>query len=192
VPFQNSFNFGVDPGNALQYNLNVQPVLLFKLNDDWNLISRSILPLTYQPEISPGLGDVFCLGDLQEQLYLSPGKPCSFIRDVGPLMQFPTASNTALGTGKWDAGPGAVGLTIQGPRVVGALINNIWSFAGSGDRQSFSLVTLQPFGNYNTPGGWYLVSSPILTANWQSGSGNIWTVPVAGGLGKISTSVRSP
>jgi hypothetical protein len=103
VPFQNNFNFGVGPNDDLQYTLNIQPVLPFKLNDDWNVISRTVLPLVYQPLLAPGVGDVFGLGDTQEQLYFSPAKASSFIWGVGPVLQFPTATDMAIGSGKWAA-----------------------------------------------------------------------------------------
>ncbi len=185
VPFQNNFNFGVGPDNDLQYNLNIQPVLPIKLDDDWNLISRTVLPLIYQPVLAPGVGDVFGLGDIQEQLYLSPGKASSFIWGAGPVFQFPSATNVALGTGKWAAGPGGVALVVKGPWVVGALANNIWSIGEDNGRTDVDLLTIQPFINYNFPGGWYLTSSPIITANWVADSDNRWTVPIGGGVGKI-------
>ena len=115
VPFQNNFNFGVGPNNDLQYILNIQPVLPFKLNDSWNVISRTVLPLVYQPVLAPGVGDTFGLGDIQEQLYFSPNKASSFIWGVGPVLQFPSATDMTLGFGKWAAGPGAVGQPLDGP-----------------------------------------------------------------------------
>jgi len=62
--------------------------------------------------------------------------------------------------------------------------NQQWSFAGWGDHTVSALV-LQPFVNYNLPHGWYLASAPILTADWKASSGNKWTVPGGGGVGKI-------
>jgi hypothetical protein len=185
VPFQNNFNFGVGPNNDLQYILNIQPVLPFKLNEDWNVISRTVLPLVYQPVLAPGVGDVFGLGDIQEQLYFSPSKASSFIWGVGPVLQFPSATDMALGSGKWAAGPGAVGLIMKGHWVAGVLANNIWSYAGDVDRLDVDLLTVQPFVNYNLPDGWYLTTSPIITANWEAEGDNRWTVPIGGGVGKI-------
>jgi len=88
-----------------------------------------------------------------------------------------------LGSGKYSAGPSAVALTIQGPWVIGALVNNQWSFAGWG-KDEFNELLLQPFGNYNFGKGWYLVSAPILTANWDAAKGNQWTVPLGVGGGR--------
>jgi hypothetical protein len=185
VPFQNNFNFGVGPDNDLQYILNVQPVLPVKLNDDWSLISRTILPLVYQPILAPGVGDVFGLGDIQEQLYLSPAKVSSFIWGAGPVLQFPSATDMSLGAGKWAAGPGGVALFMTGPWVFGALANNIWSYGGDNGRADVDLMTVQPFVNYNFSEGWYVTSSPIITANWEADGDNRWTVPIGGGVGKI-------
>ena len=185
VPFQNNFNFGVGPNNDLQYVLNVQPVIPFKLNDDWNLITRTIVPLTYQPVLAPGVGEVFGLGDIQPQLYLSPRSSGSFTWGAGPVFQFPTATDTALGTGKWAAGLAAAAIFTKGPWVVGGLANNIWSYAGDSNRTDVSLLTVQPIINYNLSEGWYLTSSPIITANWMADGGNQWTLPIGGGVGKI-------
>jgi hypothetical protein len=76
--------------------------------------------------------------------------------------------------------------------VAGALINNVWSFAGAGDRQDVSALTLQPFFNYNLNDGWYINTAPIVTANWQAAAGNVWTVPIGGGFGRVFAIGRQP
>ena len=185
VPFQNNVNFGVGPHDDVQYILNIQPVIPFKLTEDWNLISRTIVPLIYQPELAPGVGEVFGLGDIQESLFFSPAKPGKVIWGVGPIFQFPSATDDSLGQGKWGAGPTAVALTIHGPWVLGALINNVWSFAGDSDRRDVNQMLLQPFVNYNLPDAWYVVTAPIITADWEADSDDRWTVPIGAGVGKI-------
>jgi hypothetical protein len=105
---------------------------------------------------------------------------------VGPAIQFPTGTNEVLSSRKWAAGPAGVALTMQGTWVIGVLAQNIWSFAGNNDRADVSQFLTQYFINYNLPDGWYLTSSPIITANWEAvGKGNKWTVPVGGGFGKV-------
>ena len=104
---------------------------------------------------------------------------------VGPSLTVPTATDDSLGSEKWSAGPAAVALAMPGNWVVGTLIRQLWSFAGDDDRQDVNQTLIQPFVNYNFPGGWYAVSSPIITANWEASSDDTWTVPVGGGLGKI-------
>ena len=185
VPFQNNVNFGVGPHDDVQYILNIQPVIPFRLTEDWNLISRTIVPLIYQPELAPGVGEVFGLGDIQESLFFSPAKPGKVIWGVGPIFQFPTATDDSLGQGKWGAGPTAVALTVHGPWVLGALVNNVWSFAGDSDRRDVNQMLLQPFVNYNLPDAWYVVTAPIITADWEADSDDRWTVPIGAGVGKI-------
>ena len=185
VPFQNNFNFGVGPGDDLQYVLNIQPVIPIKLNPDWNLITRTIAPVIDQPEMTAGAGSTFGLGDINTTLFLSPGKPGKFIWGVGPILQFPTATDDVLGTGQWCAGPAAVGLVMTGHWVAGALANNIWSYAGDDGRSNVNQFLFQYFINYNLPHGWYLSSAPVITSNWEASSGNQWTVPFGGGVGKI-------
>jgi hypothetical protein len=191
VPFQNNFNFGVGPNNAVQYNLNIQPVIPISLSEEWNLITRTIMPIINQPSPAPGVRSAFGLGDINPTFFLSPANSGKFIWGVGPTFTFPTATDSMLGNGKWDAGPAAVGLTMQGHWVVGALANQQWSFAGWGNH-AVSAFLVQPFVNYNLPHGWYLVSSPIITADWKADSGDRWTVPVGGGIGKIQRFGKLP
>jgi hypothetical protein len=129
--------------------------------------------------------------------FLSPSKPGRIIWGVGPAMVIPTATSTVLGQGKLSFGPSVVTLIQPGKWTIGALVNNVWSVAGSTHRPSVNQMTLQYFVNYNLPKGWYLTSSPILTANWHnqaSGdaanggdttSGGRWTIPYGGGAGRI-------
>jgi hypothetical protein len=184
VPLQNNFNFGVGPGNDVQWILNIQPVAPVRIAENWNLINRPIIPVIYQPELAPGAGSEFGLGDIQYQGYLSPAEPGKVIWGAGVALGFPSATENGLGTEKWTAGPGVVVLAMPGHWVLGALVNNIWSYAGSGD-QDVSQLLIQPIVNYNLPDGWYLSSIPIITANWEADSGNRWTVPIGGGAGKI-------
>jgi hypothetical protein len=184
IPFQNNFNFGIGPYNAMQYVLNFQPVIPISLNADWNLITRTILPTIDMPSPAPGVRSAFGLGDLNPTAFLSPAKPGKLIWGVGPTMTLPTATDPMLGSGKWSAGPAVVALTIQGHWVLGALANNQWSFAGWGS-QNVNQMLIQPFINYNLPHGWYVTTSPIITANWEANSDNRWTVPLGAGLGKI-------
>jgi hypothetical protein len=188
VPFQNNFNFGAGAKEETIYVLNVQPVIPIKLTSEWNLITRTIVPIINQPSLFPGPGrmaeSAFGLGDINPSLFLSPAKPGALIWGVGPTFTFPTATEAQLGTGKYSLGPAAVALTIQGPWVFGALVNQQWSYAGWGDND-VSAMLIQPFINYNIGDGWYLSSAPIITADWEATSGNTWTVPVGGGVGKL-------
>jgi hypothetical protein len=165
VPFQNNFNLSAGSNDATIYILNVQPVIPLKLTEDWNLITRTIMPIINQPSLFEGSESAFGLGDINPTFFLSPAKPGQLIWGVGSTFTLPTATDSLLGTSQWSMGPAAVALTMQGPWVVGALANQQWSFAGWRD-QDVSQLLIQPFVNYNLPDAWYLVSAPIITANW--------------------------
>ncbi len=179
VPFQNNFNFGIGPNDATQWLLNIQPVLPISLNKDWNLITRTIVPIINQPSPASGIGSAFGLGDINPTLFLSPANSGKLIWGVGPTMTFPTATESLLGNGEWSAGPSLVVLTTPGHWVIGALANNQWSFAGWGNKNVDALL-VQPFINYNFPHGWYVTTSPIITANWEAASNQRWTLPIRG------------
>jgi hypothetical protein len=191
-PFQNNFNYGFGAYTRMQYNLNVQPVFPIMLTKSWNLIARTIIPVVNQPSSAPppvcasvtGCPSTFGLSDVQEQLFFAPKtKPGQLIWGAGPILQFPAATPGALGSGKWAAGPNAVALVMPGKWVIGALMNQLWSFAGPSDRPKVNSFLTQLFVNYNLKNGWALASAPIITANW-SAPGNKWAVPLGGGVAK--------
>ena len=192
IPFQNNMNFNVGPQDEIQNILNIQPVAPFSLTEKWNLITRTIAPIIWQPELMPGRGRTTGLGDINFTGFLSPAEPGRLIWGAGPILQFPSATDDALGVGKWCVGPSAVFLMMNPPWVNGVLINNVWSFAGSDTRRDVNQMLIQPFVNYNLPDGWYLVSAPIITANWEADSGNRWTIPIGIGAGKVLRLGRLP
>jgi len=185
LPLQNNTNLNIGPNDETQNILNVQPVWPFELNEDWNVITRTIIPVTSQPDIFTPANDgrINGIGDVSFSAFISP-KVSDITWGVGPIFLLPTASNDALGSDKWAAGISAVALAMPGKWVVGGLISNIWSFAGSGTAD-INLFTLQPFINYNFEGGWYATTAPIITANWEADTDHRWTVPLGGGVGKI-------
>jgi hypothetical protein len=213
VPFQNNTNFDIGHTDNTQNVLNIQPVYPIHLNETWNLITRPILPVVYQPPffegeelraletIDPELGDTeFGLGDLTPEFFFSPRKPISLgtgtsvVWGTGPAFQFPTATNEVLGSGKYSVGPGfVVFLSDEALHITtGFLVLNLWSFAGDEERANVNAMTLQPFLNYNLPKGWYLTTSPLMTANWEAEDDNRWTVPLGGGIGRIFKIGRQP
>jgi hypothetical protein len=185
VPFQSNFNFNTGTKDATVYVLNVEPVIPIHLTEDLNLITRTIMPVINQPSLAPGAGTATGLGDINPTFFLSPGKPGDLIWGVGPTFTLPTATDRLLGNGVWSMGPAGVVLTMQGHWVFGALMNNQWSVGGWGDKPVNAFL-MQPFVNYNFSEGWYLTSAPILTANWKADkAGDVWTVPLGGGFGKL-------
>ncbi len=182
VPFQNNLNFNYGPQGSPQNILNIQPVIPVELSSDWNLITRTIMPVVSQPAFGPRQDSQFGLGDTQFSAFFSPAKSGKIIWGVGPIAQLPTHTDSRLGSPLWGLGPTAVALRIDGDWVYGGLINNVWSLGGSGSK-AYNNFLLQPFVNYNFgKTGTYLVSAPILTANWKTGD---WVVPLGGGMGQI-------
>ena len=192
VPLQNNTNFGFGPYDRTQNVLNIQPVLPISLGSDWNLITRTIFPVITQPDFFSESGSTTGLGDISFTAFLSPSKPGKLIWGVGPAIILPSATDQSLGSGKWSAGPSVVGLTIQGPWVAGLLVSQVWSFAGQSDRANVNFFLAQYFVNYNMDHGWYLVSAPIITSNWEASSGNQWIVPFGAGAGKIFRIGKQP
>jgi len=192
VPFQNNTNFGLYSTDRTQNVLNIQPVIPFALTDGWSLVTRTIAPIVWQPNPVGGGGD-FGLGDIIFTPFVVPPDLGPVILGVGPAVELPTSVNDRVGPGKFGLGPSVVGLTMQGPWVVGALMNNIFSLAGDPDTPYVNLMTLQPFVNFNFgKTGWYAVSSPIINASWNARGGDVWTVPVGAGFGKVFTLGKQP
>jgi hypothetical protein len=184
LPFQNNTNFGIGPGDDTQNILNIQPVMPFGLNDNWNFITRTIIPVISQPGITPGDSRTFGLGDTTFTGWMSPKNSGKWIWGAGGALVIPTSTDSDLGNGEWALGPSVVLLTMPGKWVIGSLFSNIWSI-DTDNNDDINFFTWQYFINYNMKDGWYLVSAPIITANWEANSDNTWTVPFGGGVGKI-------
>jgi hypothetical protein len=182
IPFQNNTNFGYGPGRDKTQNiLNIQPVLPFHLPGDLNLITRTIFPLVWQPSFTDG-GTTFGMAGVNFTAFLSPAKPGALIWGVGPVLTFPATSSAVGSTDTWGLGASAVALTMPGDWVIGVLVNNVWSIAGTKTNN----FLLQYFINYNFgKTGWYLTTAPIITADWEAQSGQKWIVPFGAGGGKI-------
>jgi hypothetical protein len=184
LPFQNNTNFGYGPRDKTQNSLNLQPVWPFEITENWNLITRTIVPIVSQPSLSSGQDRETGLGDITLTGFLSPAEPGKVIWGAGPIVLFPSATDNRLGADKWGLGPSVLVLGMPGNWVVGSLFSNVWSVGGSGN-EDVNLFTWQVIANYNLPDGWYLTAGPIITANWEAKSSDEWTVPVGGGFGKV-------
>jgi hypothetical protein len=189
VPFQDDPAFIYGPHAGTQNVLNIQPVIPIHLNDDWNLITRPITPIVYQPRLAPDLGPEFGLGNIEPELFLSPAHPAKLIWGVGPALYLPTATGKTLGVNAWGAGPAVVGLTIEEPWVIGVVANNVWAWRNG---QQVNEMTAQYFINYNLPDGWYLTSQPVITADWRAPAHDKWIVPFGGGGGRLFKVGKQP
>lgn len=191
LPFQHNLNFGTGPRERMQYIMNVQPVVPIKLSEDWSVVSRTIVPFINQPK---ALDDTtFGIGDINPQFFFVPTTDNEELTiGFGPTLVLPTASATVTGSGKWGFGPTAVVVWTRGRIVAGALASHTWSIAGDPNRRRIDFTLIQPFFNYNLPNGWFLVTSPFITADWANRDGDQWTLPIGGGVGRLFTVARQP
>jgi len=178
VPFQYNQDDRLGPTEAGSKSyLNIQPVIPIALNADWNLITRTIVPLVDLKDFPvPGTSESG-LGDVSASQFISPKKPTSsgWIWGAGPVELLPTASNKVLGSGKWGLGPTIVALKQVGPVTYGFLVNHIWSVAGDSNRTNVSSTFLQPFLSYITKTKTTFGINTESTYNWQAAA---WSVPV--------------
>ena len=178
VPIQANYdeNFNADEQGSV-WRINIQPVIPITLNEKWNLISRTILPIIDQDDVpATGLGESG-IGDIVQSLFFSPKAPTSggIIWGVGPVLLLPTASEDVLGGEKWGIGPTAVVLKQAGPWTYGALVNHIESFAGEDSRADISASFVQPFVSYITKTKTTIGLNTESTYDWESEQ---WSVPV--------------
>ena len=193
LPFQFNTFFETGPKGKTQNLLLIQPVIPIELNDDWNFIARPIIPLLEMPPFTDGQHRNHGLGNIQFQGFFSPKEEvCDWILGLGPYLEFPTNSGPdgRFGSDNWSAGPAFVALQMKGPWVYGGLATHLWSYSGSD--HEVNLTSLQPFINYNLEDGWYLTSNPVITANWSADNGNVWTVPIGGGFGRVFKVGKQP
>jgi hypothetical protein len=192
VPIQMNFDRDIGPGDdGTKITTNVQPVIPFDISEDWNLITRTIMPVIHQDDVFPGEGSQFGLGDINLSLFFSPKQPSAggLTWGVGPVFLLPTATDSLLGGEKWGAGPAAIGLVLRGPWTIGILANHIWSFAGDDDRPDINNTFMQPFVAYTWPSAWTASLQTETSYNWETEQ---WSVPVNVALSKLVMLGRLP
>jgi hypothetical protein len=176
VPFQFNGDFGYGTEDGTRANLTIQPVIPTSISEDWNLITRIIVPITSQNDIAGDSGHQFGLGDTTPSFFFSPKKPTDggLIWGVGPVFLLPTATDDLLGTGKYGIGPTAVFLKQTSGWTYGALINQIWSVGGLSSRPDVSSTFLQPFAAKALGKGRTLTFNFESTYDWENEK---WSVP---------------
>jgi hypothetical protein len=179
VQVQPTTGFGIGPHHNVGESLNIQPLIPFSLNAQWDLIARPSLSVTYAP--SPH--EQFGLGDLQSSFFLTPHNANVWIWGVGPIFQLPTATSDALGTGRWSAGPTAAVVYSKGPWFNGVLTYQLMSFGGNRARGSVNQTYVEPQISYNFESGWYVDTDPPMTFDWTADAANGWTIPVGADVG---------
>jgi hypothetical protein len=184
VPIQTNADFGIGPNDGFRLTTNVQPVVPIAVNDNWNVISRTIVPIVYQNDVTAPGASQFGLGDTVQSFFFSPKEVGSsgIIWGAGPVLLIPTGTDGALSGKKWGAGPTGVLLKQSGPLSVGILVNQIWSIAGDDARGDISVGLAQPFVSY--------VNKDLVTYSASFDVSQDWindttTIPINLGISKL-------
>ena len=182
VPIQNNWDFGIGPANAMKYTANVQPVIPITLNEDWNLISRTILPVIYAESPTVGGSSKTGLGDVLQSLFFSPKAPTSggWIWGAGPVALLPTGTD-GLSAHEWAVGPTALLLKQDSGFTYGMLANHLWSVDGGQDA-GVNATYMQPFASFTTK---KFTTFGLATESTYDWSNQQWTVPLVGSVSQL-------
>jgi len=186
VPFQLNYDEKIGPTESgHRWLLNLQPVVPITLSEEWNVISRTILPIVSQQDVSAGAGSQSGLGDIVQSVFFSPKAPTAggWIWGAGPALLLPTGTDDLLSAKKWGLGPTAVLLKQDQGWTYGALANHIWSVAGDSARPGISTTFLQPFLSYTTPTAWTYAVNTESTYDWENKQ---WSVPLNLAVSKVT------
>ena len=184
VPIENNWEFSDSPTHPTDYYGNLKPVIPFRLGSDWNLITRTLIPLSYNT-LGRSLSRRVGVGDVISTGYLSPEKPVrQWFWGIGPGVIVPTANNDDLGSGKWSAGPTGAVVTQRGPWSVLALVGQTWSFAGNRNRDPVNTTYLQPSLSYTTTKDTSFGIDTQSSYDWDAG---VWEVPLELSVGQLVT-----
>jgi hypothetical protein len=186
VPFQNNTDVGIGTYNGFRNTLNFQPVIPISISSKWNMIARVVLPIVSQQDITaPGVKQSG-LSDAVVSAFFSPAEAKNGLTwGVGPAILVPTATDKLLGTEKWGVGPTAVILKQANGWTYGALVNQIWSIAGSKDRADVNQMYVQPFLIYNWKSGAGVGGVFEITQNWEANSTSVFFMPTVSGVTKL-------
>lgn len=168
VPIQNNFDFNVGPLKGFRYNLNVIPVIPVSLSEKWNMISRTIVPIIYQSNVTANNTNEAGISDIVQSIFFSPKEAKNgLVWGVGPVFLLPTASENISGANKWGIGPNILVLKLQGQWTYGVLANHIWSYAGNGPND-INATFFQPFITYASKTGASITMASENTQSWDN------------------------
>lgn len=184
VNFQFNYDSNIGANEGDRYSVYVQPLIPFSLNDEWNIISRTYLPVVWQNDIFPGAGSQSGIGNSTQSIFFTPKEPTErgWIWGAGPVVQIPTASNDLIGGDQWGLGPTAVILKQDKRWTYGGLFNHIWSIAQD-NNAPISSTFIQPVLAYSTNTGITYTLKAESTYNWESEE---WSVPINANIAKVT------
>jgi hypothetical protein len=200
LPIEVDADFGAANGNAVINRY--LPLLGVPLGSRWGLINLTMAYVADAPGGVPGRpgnpdpgsgGRAFGFGDVFDAVFLNP--PTSsprFVWGLGPAFGFPTASDARLGSGKWTFGPALRAAYRPGPWNLGFVAMNLTSYSGDPDRRDVDQLLVRALIRRRLTQSWYLTINPVITADWNAGSGQRWLVPFGGGIGHIFRAFDAP
>ena len=184
LPLRYDYDKDIGPYYGSRNTLRIQPILSFKLNDEWSVISRTVIPLITQHDVFPNSTQTG-VGDIQESLFFSTKTKSNVVLGFGPIVSIPTYDND-FSSKRFGAGPTVLALIDPGKWTMGGMANHVWSFAGpgtDGDDGYFSKTLIQPFITYQLPKGWSIGINSESTYDWKE---NEWLVPLTLQVGKVT------
>ena len=187
IPFQNNTDLNVGRDKGTVDILTIQPVIPIHVSEDWNVITRMILPLVWSPTFQPARSVPFGTGPTSLSMFLSPANDVDgWVWGVGPSALLPTSSNRSLGSNVWGIGPAFVVVKTAGPVVAGAIVSDVFSLGGTSGRggTKYQVFTATPFFNYNFDNGWFVGTVPTITSV-RTSAGERWTLPVGAHIGRV-------
>lgn len=176
VPFQYNVNFDYGPYRRVQQLLNVEPSVPFDLGGDRTLIVRTVLPFYSQPATGPGVASQLAIGDVNPDVFYVP-KQGALMMGYGGALFIPTGTAPSTGTGKWSAGPAAIVVVTEKSRVIGLLVDDVWSIAGDSARNTVNQAQFQAFAHFAQGHGFGIGVYSDTTVNWNAPGSSKWNVP---------------
>ena len=191
LPIEFEADNGAKNGNANLIRL--LPAYEWPVRSRWRIQHLDLIPLVDAPGGITGLPGnpapvvgprTFGLSDITHLSFFAPRASGPLLWGFGAALGIPTATDDVLGSGKWTAGP-ALRLTYRkGPWNLGFVGAQRWSFAGETDRADVNQLMVRGAFRRQLGEDWFLLSAPIITANWNGPSSKRWLVPLGGGIGR--------
>ena len=192
VPLQNNVDYGIGPHKGSKYTLNFQPVIPIQLSSELNLITRYIIPIVDQRDITGENTSEFGLSDATISAWFSPAHSKNgLIWGAGPVFLVPTGTDDFLSTRKWAIGPTVLALRQATGLTYGFLVNQLWSFAGDENRSDVNQMFLQPFFSRSWKSGASVTLNSEITFYWENSTTSAYLNPIISGVTKLGKQVVS-
>lgn len=192
VPILSTFDFHVGPEReGFRHTFSAQPTVPLALGDNWNVLSRTVVPFVYQEDIAPGSGSQSGLGDVVETVYLASVEPSrrGYLWSLGATARFPTGTDDLLTQDQWQWGPSLAAVKLQDDFVFGLIATQLWDVEGSENPKDTSVTLLEPFLDYTTSDLWTLSLHVPAAYDWEA---DTWTVPILLSVKKLVTFQKLP